>query len=321
MSRHLVLVVTKSHDPTADHLFGRMQARNIPFLRLNIDTFVASASLSLHLSRDARWVLRLGQDVIDGDEIRSVFIRRKVAPTVDDVTDLEARQFAEREFSLMLSWWLGSIRRPFLDTPETIERAANKWAQLQAAQASGLEIPPTLFTNDPAAASEFLEQPQTSVVKTLGGLGLIRQSGFYSVYTSIVNGGDVEFIEDLRHGPAIFQCEVKKKHELRVTVVGERFFACCIESQRSERAKLDWRRYDMSNTPHYATELPHRVKEKLIQIMASFGIRFVAFDLIVTPDDRYVFLEMNPSPQWVWIEQATNLPITDAIVDYLMAAK
>jgi hypothetical protein len=40
--------------------------------------------------------------------------------------------------------------------------------------------------------------------------------------------------------------------------------------------------------------------------------------MIVTPDGGYVFLELNPNGQWLWIELITGAPITDAIVALLV---
>jgi hypothetical protein len=41
--------------------------------------------------------------------------------------------------------------------------------------------------------------------------------------------------------------------------------------------------------------------------------------MIVTPDDRFVFLELNPTGEYKWIEQLTGFPVTDAICDLLVA--
>lgn len=40
--------------------------------------------------------------------------------------------------------------------------------------------------------------------------------------------------------------------------------------------------------------------------------------MIVTPQDEYVFLEINPNGQWLWIERLTNLPISEIIADTLI---
>ncbi|MEV4245300.1 hypothetical protein AB0J63_18065 [Streptosporangium canum] len=52
---------------------------------------------------------------------------------------------------------------------------------------------------------------------------------------------------------------------------------------------------------------------------AGPGLTYGAIDLILTPDGRYVFLEINPNGQFLWIEDATGLPIGAAIGDLLMS--
>jgi hypothetical protein len=42
--------------------------------------------------------------------------------------------------------------------------------------------------------------------------------------------------------------------------------------------------------------------------------------MVLTPDDRYVFLELNSSGQWAWIGQATGLPLCETLVDLLTEA-
>lgn len=48
------------------------------------------------------------------------------------------------------------------------------------------------------------------------------------------------------------------------------------------------------------------------------GLCYGAIDMVVTPDERYVFIEINPNGQYLWVEQATGLPISDAICDLLI---
>ena len=43
--------------------------------------------------------------------------------------------------------------------------------------------------------------------------------------------------------------------------------------------------------------------------------------MILTPDGRYVFIEINPSGQYLWIEEETGLPISAAICDFLMTGR
>ena len=53
-------------------------------------------------------------------------------------------------------------------------------------------------------------------------------------------------------------------------------------------------------------------------MMEDFNLIFGAFDFIVTPEDKWVFLEVNPNGQWLWLEQSLNLDISKKILDNLI---
>jgi len=118
--------------------------------------------------------------------------------------------------------------------------------------------------------------------------------------------------------PLIVQVYVEKAVELRVTVVGSDVFAAEIHSQATQRTKIDWRRYDEGNTPHFEHTLPDKVSKLCLAMTHSLGLVYSAIDLILTPDGRYIFLELNPNGQYQWIEHLTGLPITDRIARLLI---
>ena len=95
--------------------------------------------------------------------------------------------------------------------------------------------------------------------------------------------------------------------------------AAAIDSQATNRTRVDWRRYDLGHTPHRAIQLPPSIEGKLVALCRGLGLSYGAIDLIVTPEGEHVFLELNPAGQWHWIEQLTGLPISDAIADELVA--
>ena len=67
-----------------------------------------------------------------------------------------------------------------------------------------------------------------------------------------------------------------------------------------------------------AVRAPGEVANRRRALVQELGLRYGAIDLILTPDDRFVFLEINPNGQYLWIELATDLPISAAIADHLL---
>ena len=141
---------------------------------------------------------------------------------------------------------------------------------------------------------------------------------WFHVYTNRVTREHLsESGAALRLAPCQFQKYIPKRVELRVTVVGDVFFVAELDTQKSTRSALDWRRYDFVNVKYRKSVLPPYVEELLRKLMKDLGLSFGCIDLIVTPDDEYVFLEVNQCGQWYWIEEMTGLPILEAMVNRL----
>jgi glutathione synthase/RimK-type ligase-like ATP-grasp enzyme len=136
-------------------------------------------------------------------------------------------------------------------------------------------------------------------------------------YTELVTKRDIQNLETIRLCPMTFQAYIPKRLELRITVVGERVFAAEIHSQISNHTQFDWRRYDLARTPHASHVLPHHLELKCVELVRRLGLVYGAIDMILTPDGKYVFLEINPNGQYLWIEELTDLPISEAICDHL----
>jgi len=205
-----------------------------------------------------------------------------------------------------------------------IRSASRKVYQLQLAVKLGFQIPITLITNNPKKAKKFcLKYEQKKVItKPLSFPLAEEKSEYYTFSTSCIREKDLENIDQVKYTPTLFQIRVPKKYELRINVVGNKIFVCEIHSQVSEKTKLDWRLFDQKNPiPHKIGKLPREIKEKCIRLVKDMGLLFGAIDMIVTPDNNYVFLEINPTGVWGWIEELTGLPISQAIIDLLVSGK
>ena len=113
----------------------------------------------------------------------------------------------------------------------------------------------------------------------------------------------------------IFQAEVPRAYELRISVFGERVFAAKLEPQ-SALADVDWRMDKGSDWQPY--DLPEDVSESVLQLLRELRLDYGMVDMRVTPAGEYVFFEVNPSGQFVFIEIETGLPVCRAMADLLI---
>ena len=60
-----------------------------------------------------------------------------------------------------------------------------------------------------------------------------------------------------------------------------------------------------------------RLRRALLEMVRGLGLRFCSADLVLTPDSRHVFLDLNPNGQWLWLELEAGLPLSAAMADLL----
>jgi D-alanine-D-alanine ligase-like ATP-grasp enzyme len=89
--------------------------------------------------------------------------------------------------------------------------------------------------------------------------------------------------------------------------VGERLFPAAIHSQQTAY-KVD-SRIDIGSAKVEAVEIPDEIEEKLLELKRRLGLVFGAIDMRLTPRGDYVFLEINPAGQFMYIEVATRQPM------------
>jgi hypothetical protein len=320
----MILILTETEDVHADRVEEKLRQRGADFLRFDPAQFPSRASVSLSYTAlgQFRGVLHTDEAAIALGDLHSVWFRRPENPVPHpEITDPVMRDYLEEECKTFMNdvWHsLDCLCVPAL--PNVLRRAEFKASQLKVAGELGFELPPTLFTNSPEEFLEFYRRHNGNIVSKLASKAFYSVTGAtFNRYTQVVSKRDVGYAGLVRYGPVIFQAYVPKRVELRVTVVGKELFTVEIHSQESNHTRHDWRRYDFFATPYLPHELPREVGQLCVELVERLGLCYGAIDLVLTPDGRYVFLEINPNGQYLWIEDATELPITDAICDLLMS--
>jgi len=319
--RDTVLVLTHPRDGHSDLVIAELARRGVPLIRFNTEDYPQRATIACSLgNHGARQLLTFDGREYDLDRVKSVWNRRPRAPQVsEDLTETD-RAFASQECThLLRGLWALLGDRFWVNAPEASRRGSLKPAQLAVARELGFDVPRTLMTNRPEEVPPFVAAcGGEAIYKTFTPYAETDKDGrAFTVYTRRLTSADLERLTGLRFAPGIIQEHVPKRVELRVVVIGAIVFAVEIHSQRSERSRDDWRRYDLANTPYYRHTLPQDVARRCEQLVRRLGLVTGCIDMIVTPDGRYVFLEINPDGQWYWLERRAGAPLLEHFVDLL----
>lgn len=233
------------------------------------------------------------------------------------------RRFVEVENNIFRRSILGLIARDafWVNPPDAAISAGYKMLQHGAAAELGLKCPDTLYSNDPSQIRAFIRRHNGEIIyKPLRGLPWQGTNSHWTSFTSRLT--EDQLVEDdlLRSAPGIYQQLIPKSFELRVTVMGRCVMAAKIDSQDTERGKLDWRRApeEIKATPF---DLPDHISALCLRLMEKIGIVFGCFDFIVTPRGDYVFLEVNEAGQFLFLEKQAGLPLLDRFSDFLLSGR
>ena len=124
-----------------------------------------------------------------------------------------------------------------------------------------------------------------------------------------------ERLERIRWCPTQFQAFVPGTN-VRVHVVGEHVFATAVDS-----AATDYR-YAAQQVGTHAklreVELSSELASRCVFLTRALGLVFAGIDLKITPDDRVVCFEVNPSPAYSYYESHSGQAISSGVAYCLM---
>lgn len=319
----MLLVTSAPGDEQVRRLCAALEARAAGVVLFDPATFPEPARLSVAFSgRERRRTLTLPGREVDLDGIAAVWWQRPRPPAAPAVVPAEQAEWAGRQARAALDGLWDGLDALWVPGPRRVAEAADgKQRQLETAQRLGLRVPRTLVTNDPQRALDFYEACHGRLVsKALRSGGAVRGGEKQLVYTHVVRRRDLHQLASVGRAPVVFQELLPKRLELRVSVVGERAFSAAVDSQASPFGREDVRRAD-EVLPCRAHAAPAEVEAACVRLVQALGLTFGAIDLVVTPEGEHVFLEVNPSGQWAWVEDRAGLPITAALADLLAGAR
>jgi glutathione synthase/RimK-type ligase-like ATP-grasp enzyme len=340
MKKYPIVIVTEEYDPHADDVLLLLREMGHEPARVHTADIPQRTSLSLAYDGTS-WknTLQTRTRTIPLEEVRSIWWRRPAPAQLPDSLTPDEEAFARSEVTYALTgmWEMLEYSCYWVRFPANIRKAGHKISQLQMATHLGLEVPRMLVSNDPDRVRPFYEACDRQMIyKTLGnpsprslrsGSSLTEQWKYNrehpnekarSIYTTPIREQDLAQIDTIRLAPGFFQEYIPKQVELRVTVIGDDIFTAELHSQVHEQTRYDWRHYEVE-VPTYEHQLPVEIAEQCLALTKAYGLHFSTSDLIMTPDGRYVFLEMNPNGQFLWVqERVPTLKLREAMAACLI---
>ncbi|HMG06584.1 MAG TPA: hypothetical protein VK581_14075 [Chthoniobacterales bacterium] len=211
----------------------------------------------------------------------------------------------ERRFTKWLIDMQEDRAMRWINSPAVAMRAENKFIQLKRARSHGISVPPTLVTAQPDRFRAFLRAHGTIVAKPLCGYSWEGAPGeMLTAFATILDSkrGSELSDEDIAQCVTIYQERVDKVSDVRMLVMGGDVFA--YEITQNGEQYFDFRvGFNQENHLNYeAISVPGSLKKKMLGLMDSLQINLASADFALKADGDWIFLDLNPNGQWLFIE-------------------
>ncbi|MCL1867601.1 MAG: hypothetical protein FWF72_01445 [Paludibacter sp.] len=323
----MILIITNKEDVHPTPVIEYLSERQISVFRLNTEALLTNYQFHW-------WCNEAGTDFyikntktgfeLKGSEVTAVWERRPELPNelfVENKPEINKHNLDEaRGFLSFLRYYLKDV---YSIGSAVFDRvSASKMLQLRTAQNLGMNVPATCFSNRKEDIVRFAEKYEYVVLKSIENDNIWLNDEYeYVFYAQKVKSSLLaeKPNEMFTQTVSFVQNYIEKQFELRITVVGNNVFACKIDSQilDEDKGKIDWRQGYDYGLKHEPFELPKKIRHFCTMYLRGMNLNFGCFDMIVTPDNKYFFLECNPNGQWLWIELETGMKISEAIAKEL----
>lgn len=319
-----ILIISVDDDPHVKYMEPYIKATGHGYMVYSPADMVNDGLINYDITNEHEKIEIFDKDNekwVDTHTFRSIWYRRpKPISDILSFKNCDTRKFVFNEIEHTARGLLANFRGQWVNDPYRSLLADYKPHQLKIANKLGFMIPDTILTTDIDRAKKFYSCHNGDIIYKALEAPIFMIDGQYRVtYTTpIPSTNSQELLDAVHNCPTLLQQRIKKKYELRITVVGTEFFCAKIDSQAHKNSSIDWRKHqnrnDVSVDPF---DPPESIKAMCSQFMQYFNLVYSAFDFVVDIDDQIVFMENNPHGQWAWVQEATGLPIAQALTTLL----
>ncbi len=194
----------------------------------------------------------------------------------------------------------------WISNPEASIRASDKIYQLKVAESEGFRIPMTLVSQSFQEIREFFHRCNGQmIVKTVVGVN----EPFLK--TIKLNRLEDFSAEAFAAAPAIYQEYIEGTQHLRLLCFGNQSLCGLIDT-----TDIDWR--PNLNVAIKEWDVPKSLHQMIRQTLNKLGLEMGVIDLKIDQHGTFVWLEVNPQGQFIFLEPLTGINFIERFSQYLI---
>lgn len=304
------LIISNTFDYSTDLICLQFQKRGLNYLRINRDKFL-ECNIVYNLC-DSSLIMKMHDEeyVIFNDSLKSVYFRAPVFLRNSKNYNL-SQQLYRSQWSAFIRNLIVFDQCKWVNHPVSTYRAENKLYQLKIAKEAGFLVPDTIVGN---CSTDFVENDDCYIVKSLDTALFHDGNQELFTYSTKISGYELND-SVLQDAPVIIQKYLDNKVDIRVTIIEEKIFPVKI-TKNNCGIDGDWRKMSKDLLDYTIITLPIDIENRIHIIMEKLDLKFGGMDLILS-NDKYYFVEVNPTGEWGWLKYSTKIDIDVAIADCL----
>lgn len=316
----MIVIMSSDDDQSTNGVIDWLNFYQKEFIRINPTDIISE----VHFDETLNCHLKINNRILDLNSVTSYWYRRGnlnlLTGQIKDEAFLftsEINKHLKSENLALGQFVLKSFERKNA-LGSYFNTDVNKFEVLQKAQGIGLDIPKTIVTSSKKELLSFIEKYQSIITKCNSEVIFKTKENISLIsYTKRIGLNEIDTLTET-FSSSLFQREVKKRYELRIFFIDSTFYPMAIFSQLDSQTEVDFRVYNESKPNRTIPfNLPGEIEGKLYRLMIECGYNTGSIDMIVTDEDRYVFLEVNPVGQFDMVSFPCNYHLQKKIADKL----
>ena len=198
------------------------------------------------------------------------------------------------------SWFQLPNQTRWFNSWQAFQSHQEKPHQLYLVAQAGVTIPRTYIGNDAQQILAFCRVEPEAIFKPVYG-------GAHTEKISAKHLEPEHLAKALRQSPITLQQYIEGSN-IRTYAIGQQLFSVQLDS-----ASIDFR--NDQGMQVQIIETPKHIAAQVARIMPLLGLNWTAIDWRRDLNGEYYFLEANPSPMFLGMQQQTGLPLCDSLIE------
>ncbi|MEM1239221.1 MAG: hypothetical protein AAGI45_05205 [Cyanobacteria bacterium P01_H01_bin.26] len=297
-----ILILGSDLDGEAAHLKGSLESAGASVDYWDNQLFPQYLQLTWQAHTHEGWLYLPGGKTIVLNEIQSVFWHHLYP--IDGTPYTDSHPVAMADSSSLLRSLIRGCSAHWVNSWEAHRFYQEKPLQLSAVENLGIAIPKTLTSNSLTHLKAFAAMVSP----------LILKSFYRNTHATLleVSQLDQDFLRSaIQRSPITLQ-EYIPGNNIRCYVIGNYVYGAEIRS-----AYIDFRRDRHARL--IPAILPDNIHTDCLRVSQALFLEWAAIDWRLSPQGEFIFLQADPSPEFMFFEQTTGFPLTERLVQLLMS--